>query len=216
MFPGPAVLWGSTARLQRKELLQSCRQGHERCGGHQSPPYQQLPLYGSLPGSTGHHHAPTGPFLWSHQWRDQSPIFRHQQTCCSNPGGPIWRLMNGHQHENTQSCQGVINKLRGGLTAWRGAAQTVQVDFTWVLHQCYPGLYRWPADLGLESDNKPAEAKSLCFPAEKKKSTHPSWWNWTSEGCCHHSFTQNEEMSNCRKHLFGRVAAALYTYVTTE
>lgn len=169
MFPGPAVLWGSTARLQRKELLQSCRQGHERCGGHQSPPYQQLPLYGSLPGSTGHHHAPTGPFLWSHQWRDQSPIFRHQQTCCSNPGGPIWRLMNGHQHENTQSCQGVINKLRGGLTAWRGAAQTVQVDFTWVLHQCYPGLYRWPADLGLESDNKPAEAKSLCFPAEKKK-----------------------------------------------
>lgn len=105
MFPSPAALRRSSARLQHKELLQGRHQGHERCSSQWSPPYRRRPIYGSLPGSTGCHHAPTGPLLWSHQWYHQSPLFRHQQTCRSITSGPLWRLTIGCNPGNSQSPQ---------------------------------------------------------------------------------------------------------------
>lgn len=103
MFPSPAALRDSSTRLQLEELIQGCHQGHER--GSWSPPYQRLPIYGSFPGPTGRHHAPTRPFLWSHQRCHQSPFFRHQQTCCSIISGPLWWLMMGYNQEKSKSPQ---------------------------------------------------------------------------------------------------------------
>lgn len=137
MFPSPAVLRGSSSRLQLKELLQGGHQGRQRRRSQCSPPHQRLPIYGSLPGPAGCPRAPTGPVLWSHQWHHQSPLVWRQQTCCSIASDPLWWLMVCYNRENfpKSPTRRSLIFVRWFNPGFESSSPPVQMDLTRLLHQ---------------------------------------------------------------------------------